>query len=176
MIHFIIPFITTVIAVFIRESDSVRQSNTIPMLFLPLLAIFILVLAAGMLYNAQKGIIKDNSRFNKYKLSANNILIRLKLFKYNNDTNLILIIPYLLILFSSFLVTILYVVYACGVLQLKSLFESVWFGGALFILLPILILYYVIIRQIVLEDYKQEKPDFIINKKSKADSSSQTEE
>ena len=169
----IIPFITTVVAVFIRESAVINQGSTIPRLFLPLLLMPILVLASIMLYNAQKGIIKDGSKFNQYKLSCNNILIKWKLFKNNNDANWILIIPYLVVLAISFLVTLLYAIYSCGVLKLRILFESSWFGGPLFVILPILILYYAIVRQMILDDYQNEKLNFTIKKNNKTTSDNQ---
>lgn len=168
MIRFIIfPFIATVVAVFIRESDVINQGGTILRIFLPLLVIPIIVLSTSILYNAQKGIIKDASKFNKYKLSPNNILIKLRLFKYNNDTNWVLIIPYLIVFCISFLTIFLYWIYMCGALKLRSLLESSWFGGPLFVLLPMLILYYAIIRQIILGDCKNEKLDFTIHKNDK---------
>ena len=91
------------------------------------------------------------------------------MFKNNNDANWILIIPYLVVLAISFLVTLLYAIYSCGVLKLRSLFESSWFGGPLFVILPILILYYAIVRQMILDDYKNEKLNFTINKNDKTD-------
>ena len=36
----------------------------------------------------------------------------------------------------------MYAIYAFGTLKLRILFESSWFGGPFFLLIPILILYY----------------------------------
>jgi hypothetical protein len=36
----------------------------------------------------------------------------------------------------------MYAIYAFGTLKLRLLFESSWFGGPFFLLIPILILYY----------------------------------
>ena len=122
------------------------------------------------------GDLRNNSIYDKYKLSPNNILIRLKLFKYNNDANWVLIIPYLIAFCISFLVILLYVIYMCGALKLRVLLESSWFVVPLFVVSPILILYYAIIRQIILEDYKNEPLNFTISKKDMTNSDKQENE
>ena len=63
----------------------------------------------------------------------------------------------------------MYAIYAFGALKLRILLESSWFGGPLFVLLPLVILYYGIIRQMILGDYKNEKLNFTINKNDKTD-------
>lgn len=169
----IVSFVTALTAVFIRERDVINQASTVPRYFLPLLVVPITVLATIALYNAQKGIIKDDNKFNKYKLNSDNILIKLKLFEHNNDANWILIIPYLISICINFLVILLYIIYACGVFDLRILFESSWFGVPLCLIFPFLILYYAIIRQMILDDYKNEKLNFTINKKDKTNTEQQ---
>ena len=67
------------------------------LVYFPLIISIYLVYLSATIYYSHRYTIRNSSTFNKYRLSPNNILIRLKLFKYNNDFNYFLLIPYLMI-------------------------------------------------------------------------------
>ena len=66
-------------------------------IYSPLWLAICIVVAGWMIYYSQKYRIGDASTMNKYKLSPTHILIKLKLFKYDNRFNYFLLIPYLVI-------------------------------------------------------------------------------
>ena len=108
------------------------------MIYLPLFLSVVLVGAGAVVYYIHRyGEIPDNSFYNKYKPSKNNILIKLKLFKYDNNFNYFLLIPYLVAWNLFFAIVVLYIVYWCGATELETLFMSEWFtfslGGMAFL-------------------------------------------
>ena len=168
---FVIIFsaVITSLMVVIRNNNIFSSSTPLPkeelkMYFGLVVAIFNVILAKT-LFKAQKGLIEDGSKLNKYKLSKNNVLIRLKLFKYNNDANYLIIVPYLVSAVVAFVVVGLYFIYACGVLELKILFESAPFMLTVFFMIHVLIVYYAIIHQKIYKCAREIKTGFMENKK-----------
>lgn len=165
----LIPAITSFGAVFIRESHYFQNGTQISVvdlkLYLALFEIIFLFFLAYSLYTAQKGIIKEGNKFNRYKLSKNNILIRLKLFKYDNDANYLLILPFIITLNIVFVVIALYLIYACGIVILRALLESIWLISVILFIIFIIILYYAIIRSLILDSCVKEKTGFLNTEK-----------
>lgn len=161
----ILPAIMTFLAVIIREIDvgNVQTSGDF-IFYVPLIFALVIVFEAIVLYNAQKGIIKDSSKFSRFKLSEKNILIRLRLFKYDNDTNYFFVIP-LLLAWNIFLtILIVYMIYSFGVTTLKSIIMAQWFILFSTIPVPIFIIYFALIRELIFDSYKNQKPNFITDK------------
>ena len=106
--------------------------NNQALIYCPL-ALSLLVLFAGAIvyYVHRYGGIPDNSFYNKHKPSKNNFLIRLKLFKYDNNFNYFLLIPYLIAWNLFFVIVILYIIYWCGVMELKNVFMCKWVNFSL---------------------------------------------
>lgn len=142
---------------------------TVSIAVAPFIMAFLNIICATLLYNAQSGIIKDDSKWNKYKLKSNSVLIKLKIFKYNNDANWLLVAPYLLAWIVDVLILILYAIYACGAVGLNALFTSTWFIFVSCSILPIIIVYYILIREKIIESYKFEKPYFLTDEEQKKD-------
>ena len=116
------------------------------MIYLPLILSVLLVVSGVVVYYIHRyGGIPDNSFYNKYKPSKNNILIRLKLFKYDNNFNYFLLIPYLVAWGLFFGIVVLYIICWCGVIELKTLFVKKWFAFSLLGLAFLYMLYSAII-------------------------------
>ena len=98
-------------------------------IYSPLWLAICIVVAGWMIYYSQKYRIGDASTMNKYKLSPTHILIKLKLFKYDNRFNYFLLIPYLVSWGLFLLIFVLYILYWLGVAQLK-----IFLGNKFFIL------------------------------------------
>ena len=112
------------------------------LIYFPLGLSIMLVIAGAIVYYVHRyGGIPDNSFYTKFKLSKNNFLIRLKLFKYDNNFNWFLLIPYLIAWNLFFVVVILYIIYWCGVAELECFFVSKW-GNFLLIGLSLLYMLY----------------------------------
>ena len=95
--------------------------------------------------------IGDSSKLNKYRLSPNNILIKLKLFKYNNNFNYFLLIPYLIAWNLFFIVFILYIIYWCGIKNLESFFLNKWVNISLMGLMLLYMAYLLFIEVKILD-------------------------
>ena len=120
-----------------------KASNLI---YFPLaLSLLLVVVGAMVYYNHRYGDIPDNSFYNKYKPSKNNFLVRLKLFKYDNNFNYFLLIPYLFSWLVFFVIVVLYIIYWCGVIGLESFFVSKWVNSSLIGLILLYALYTVFI-------------------------------
>ena len=61
----------------------------------------------------------------------------------------------------------LYAIYACGAAGLNALFTSTWFIVVSCSIVPILIVYYILIREKIIESYKHEKPYFVTDEEQK---------
>ena len=84
-------------------------------IYVPLmLVIFIFVFGVIWYYIQTYEIHKDSKLF-KYRPSKDNILIRLKLFKYDWKFNYLLLIPYLISLVIFVCVLIIYMLYLFGI-------------------------------------------------------------
>lgn len=102
------------------------------LIYLPLVSSIFFVFCGVIVYYVHRyGGIPDNSFYNRYKPTKNSILIRLKLFKYNNNFNYFLLIPYLFAWNVFFVVLILYIIYWCGITELSKIFINKWFNGLL---------------------------------------------
>ena len=89
-----------------------------------LIGVGFLIFLGAQLYYSPRYDIGNSHAFYKGKLSQKNILIKLKLFKYNDNCNWFLLVPYLLA-WNLFIATfIVYIVYWCGVQQLAVFFTS----------------------------------------------------
>ncbi len=161
----IIAFILVCMPKILKNILPLNGGHTVSIAVAPFIMAFLNIICATLLYNAQSGIIKDDSKWNKYKLKSNSVLIKLKIFKYNNDANWLLVAPYLLAWIVDVFILVLYFIYACGAVGLNALFTSTWFIFVSCSILPIIIVYYILIREKILESYKNEKPSFVMDKK-----------
>lgn len=132
-----------------------------------LIGVSFLVLWAARLYYFPRYKIGDSRTFYKGKLSKNNILIKLGFFKYNDNANWFLLIPYLLawILFIATLIA--YIVYWSGVEQLVVFFTSKWVGIFIIQLFPLYLAYEAILNIIYTSSGNLviNKPDFKVEEK-----------
>lgn len=134
------------------------------LIYMPLfLAIFLVFLGANTYYH-HKYNIEESSTLNKFKLPENHILIRWKLFKYDNNFNYFLLVPYLIAWNLFFVVLILYIVYWCGVVVMATFFTNIGFVFPLMILLLFYMGYSGIIQQVILHSNRLEKPTFITDR------------
>lgn len=110
----------------------------------------IIILYFGIIcYYVQKYEINEDNNLFKYRPNKNNILIKLKLFKYDWRFNYLLLIPYL-ISWSIFLITlILYIIYWVGGQYLINLFSNYWFHISLLVLIFLMLIYIAIIKEII---------------------------
>ncbi len=122
-----------------------------------------------MYYSHRYGDISDNSDLNKYKLSEKNILIRLKLFKYNNNFNYLLLIPYLIAWNLLFALLILYIIYWCGVVGLESFFASIYLNITLAGVMLLFMCYSGFMHIKIRDHNRLEAPDFVMNSEEKKD-------
>ena len=99
---------------------------------------------------------------NKFKLSQDHFFIKLKLFKYDNNFNLLFLIPYLIAWSLFFAVLIVYIFYWCGALALVTLLTNKWVNLFLIVLLLLCMGYSAIIDQVILHGGRLEKPTFVI--------------
>ena len=165
----IITFILVCMPKILKNILLLNGGHTVSIAVAPFIMAVLNIICATLLYNAQSGIIKDDSKWNKYKLKSNSVLIKLKIFKYNNDANWLLVAPYLLAWIVDVLILILYAIYAFGAVGLNALFTSTWFIFVSCSILPIIIVYYILIREKILESYKNEKPNFLTDEEQKKD-------
>lgn len=122
--------------------------NNIYLIYAPLVSATFLVGCGVIVYYVHRyGGIPENSFYNKYKPSKKNILIKLHLFKYDNNFNWFLLIPYLIAWNLFFGVVILYITYWCGVIELESFFVSKWVNFSLIGLVLLYMLYSAFIDQ-----------------------------
>ncbi|MBR2442640.1 MAG: hypothetical protein IKB20_06225 [Clostridia bacterium] len=170
---FISAIITTCISLLASNDFFSNSGSEMYSEFVPLIIAAASIICTKLLYDAQKGLIKGDTKWNKYKLKEDNILIRLKILKNNNDANWLLIFPFLIACIAGLVIGFLYFLYGCGVTTLNVLFSSAWFicisGASLFIG----IIYYAIIREKISESYKNEKPDFVLDLKNSKDDNNQ---
>lgn len=118
------------------------------LIYFPLALSLLLVVAGAIVYYVHRyGGISDNSFYNKYRPSKNNFLIRLKLFKYDNNFNYFLLIPYLFSWLIFFVVVVLYIIYWCGIAGLESFFVSKWVNFSLIGLILLYMFYSAVIDQ-----------------------------
>lgn len=111
-------------------------------IYSPIILVVCLVLAGVNLYYVRRyGGIPENSFFNKYKPSKDSILIRLKLFKYDNNFNYFLLVPYILVWNISLSIVFLYIIYWCGIKELKILFLNKWFILSIIIFVILIVVY-----------------------------------
>lgn len=127
------------------------------------------LLCGILVYYVQAYEITDYNSFNKYKISKNNILIKLKLFKYDNRFNYFLLIPYLITCCIFIVVLILYVVYLFGVVELLMLIINKYVNLVLYGLAVLLLVYKTIIRKVILNSYSHQKYNFSEDKKNDND-------
>ena len=111
-------------------------------------AVIILILGITIFY-LQQYEIHLCSKLNKYRIRKNNILIRLKLFKYDWKCNLILIIPYLIAWNIFLVVLILYVLSWSGVVGMTELLNNRMFCRILGLLMLIMMIYMAVIQEII---------------------------
>lgn len=137
---------------------------------------FLVVLGINIYYLHRYGGIKDNSVLNKYKPSRKNILIKLKLFKYDNNFNYFLLIPYLIAWNLFFVVLILYIIYWCGIVELEWLFASKWLNFLLCVLNLLFMGYSACVDTTTLNDSGCDSPDFVIGNEEKKDEKDKTNE
>lgn len=138
-------------------------------IYSPLWLAICIVVAGWMIYYSQKYRIGDASTMNKYKLSPTHILIKLKLFKYDNRFNYFLLIPYLVSWGLFLLIFVLYILYWLGVAQLKIFLGNKFFILSLMGLLLLYMLYMGGMQQHILNSNRIEKPNFIVKNKKKED-------
>lgn len=139
------------------------------MIYSPLCLAICIVVAGWMIYYSQKYKISDTSTMNKYKLSPTHILIKLKLFKYDNRFNYFLLIPYLASWSLFLIIVVLYVLYWFGIVVLANLFGSKFFIFSLMGLLLLYMAYMGGIQQLILNSNGIEKPNFLTDKEQKKD-------
>ncbi len=137
------------------------------LIYSPLWLVICIVIAGAMIYYSQKYKIDDASAMNKYKLSPKNILIKLKLFKYDNRFNYLLLIPYLVSVGAFLILFVLYVLYWLGVAELGNLIKAEFFIFSLISLLLLYMIYMAVIQQHILNSNRVEVPNFIIENKKK---------
>ena len=130
-------------------------------------ALGIVFTGATVYYSHRYGDISDNSDLNKYKLSEKNILIRLKLFKYNNNFNYLLLIPYLIAWNLVFALLILYIIYWCGVVGLESFFTSIYLDTTLVGVFFLLWCYSLFMDIKIPNHNHSEAPDFVMKSEEK---------
>lgn len=130
------------------------------------LAVFILVFGINIYCIHRYGDLRNNSIYDKYKLSPNNILIRLKLFKYNNNFNLILLIPYLITIGLFVVILILYVIYWCGATRLELFLGNRWLSVILLVVAIFFMAYSAIIDSMIGNSGGWDSPDFTMNSKN----------
>ena len=139
------------------------------LIYAPLLiAVFLIGWSADTYYNHRYDI-GTSSSMNKYRLPREHILIRLKLFKYNNNFNYFLLIPYLIAWNLFFMIFIFYSIYWCGVGILANFFASKYVIFAMIILMLLYMGYTGFIQQKILNSNRIEKPNFKMEQKQKAD-------
>lgn len=97
-------------------------------------------------------------------MPEDHILIRLKLFKYDNNFNYFLLVPYLIAWNLFFVILILYIIYWFGVTSMTAFFTNKWCILALLIVLLLYMGYGGIIQQVILHSNRLEKPTFIMDK------------
>ena len=139
------------------------------------LAGFILFWGINIYCIHRYGDLKNNSIYDKYKLSPNNILIRLKLFKYNNNFNLILLIPYLITIGLFVVILIFYIIYWCGVTFLEELFKNHWVIIALIGIAILFMGYSAIIDNMIGNSGGWDSPDFSVDNGTTKDEKEKTE-
>ena len=139
------------------------------MIYLPMIMSIFSVAIGALIYYLPKYEITDYNSINKYKISKNNILIKLKLFKYDNRFNYFLLIPYLLTWIIFFVVFILYVLYWYGLSAVGNIFVSKYFIFSYTIYCFILLVYSGFRDYFILNNYISEKFNFSEDKKNDND-------
>ena len=124
---------------------------------------------ANVIYHFHRYEIGDSSKLNKYRLSPNHILIKLRLFKYNNNFNYFLLIPYLIAWILFFIIFILYIIYWCGIKILEVFFLNQWVNIALLGLILAYMSYALFIEPKIRDSNQFESPDFVMNSEEKKD-------
>lgn len=118
-------------------------------MYTPLVFAVIILYLGILCYYLQKYEIDENSKLFKYRPNKNNILIKLKLFKYDWRFNYFLLIPYLISWLVFIITLILYMLYWIGVKCLIDLFLMYWFHRALVILILLMEIYIATLQTII---------------------------
>lgn len=142
------------------------------LLYAPLTLAVLLVFMGFSNYYHHRYTIEDSSTLNKYKLAQDHILIRLKLFKYDNNFNYFLLVPYLIAWVLLFVALILYIIYWCGAVEMAFFFKNKVLLASLVVVLLLYMGYGGIIQQVILHSNRLDTPTFIMDKN---DSSEQDE-
>ena len=118
-------------------------------IYIPLILAVLILLFGMICYHLLKYEINEDSKLYKYRPKSNNILIRLKLFKYNWKFNYFLLVPHLISWAIFLTVVVFYTVYWLGGGWLKSIFLLRWVQILIFCLLLLLYIYCAIIQQVI---------------------------
>ena len=118
-------------------------------IYVPLVLAVLLLYFGIICYYVPKYEINEDNKLFKYRPSKDNILIRLKLFKYDWKFNYLLLIPYLISLVIFVSVLIIYMLYLFGIKYIKILLLSNLFNIFLFIFVFMLIIYDTILKEII---------------------------
>lgn len=132
------------------------------LIYMPLITTIMMVFFGVLTYFHHKYKIDDENVINKFKLAQDHLFIKLKLFKYDNNFNLLFLIPYLIAWSLFFAVLIVYIFYWCGALALATLLTNKWVNLFLIVLLLLYMGYGAIMDQVILHGGRLEKPTFVI--------------
>ena len=133
------------------------------LLYAPLTLVVLLVVMGFSNYYHHRYTIEDSSTLNKYKLAQDHILIRLKLFKYDNNFNYFLLVPYLIAWGLLFVALILYSIYWCGVVEMAFFFKNKALLASLVVALLLYMGYGGIIQQVILHSNRLDTPTFTMD-------------
>ena len=122
-------------------------------------AAMVLLVYGWMCYYLQKYEIYEGNKLFKCRPSIDNVLIRLKLFKYDWRFNYFLLIPYLLA-WTVFLATIvMYCFYWCGIKELEVILLQKWFL-LIIVCLFLAVMIYIGVIQIIINLYNGKAKRF----------------
>lgn len=118
-------------------------------IYFPLMFAGAIVLLGMACYHMIKYEINEDSKLFRYRPSRNNILIKLKLFKYDWKFNYLLLIPYLISWGVFFVIIVSYIVYWSGCKRLEKIFTLKGIHLTMFCLIILYELYIAIIQIII---------------------------
>ena len=118
-------------------------------IYTPLVFSLIILYLGIICYYMQKYEINEDSKLFKYRPNENNILIKLKLFKYDWRFNYLLLIPYLIAWGIFIIIFVLYFLYWVGVKGLINLFSLYWCHIVLLIVMFLMVIYIAVIKEII---------------------------
>ena len=127
------------------------------MVYSSLLLAASLLLTGYICYFLQKFEIGETNKLYRFRPSKNNLLIKLRIFKYDWRFNYFLLIPYLFSWGIFLTVFILYILYWTKINTMKDLFLSYWFNFTLAAFI-ILMMIYIAVIQVVID--MNSLPDF----------------